>query len=219
MVSKLFTFGSFDDDEGRRREQVTNFIGDFTAFERVPEEESRKARLKFGFTDIEVITADPPYDYSTYEFTVGESLTSKGNIRRNSGEGIIVASIKELLNVAPDEVVTVEDIMGLRVHMMCDPDYLFFVDKNKRENRGAAWQFIEVVGGNISTRAYAVMQLQGKTTKEWWVTISGDPRVIKDAAVFGELLDNTIPDKLPSAIAVMGADGRWTVNEEEASKL
>lgn len=63
----------------------------------------------------------------------------------NSGWGALGKTMAEATGV-PMESLKLQQVVGQRVHMYRDDNHLFFVDKEKQENRGTAWKIIKILG-------------------------------------------------------------------------
>jgi len=64
----------------------------------------------------------------------------------NSGWGALGKSIEKATG-QPLETLKISDLVGQRLHMYRDDNYLFFIDnKTGQENRGTAWKVIKVLG-------------------------------------------------------------------------
>ena len=63
----------------------------------------------------------------------------------NSGWGALGKTMAEATGV-PMESLKLQQVVGQRVHMYRYDNYLFFVDKEKQENRGTAWKIIKILG-------------------------------------------------------------------------
>jgi len=90
------------------------------------------AEMKISQSDIFV--AD-----TTTEISVPHSTSM------NSGWGALGKTMAEATG-QPMETLRLQHVVGQRLHMYRDDNYLFFVDKEKQENRGTAWKVIKVLG-------------------------------------------------------------------------
>ena len=63
----------------------------------------------------------------------------------NSGWGALGKTMAEATGV-PMESLKLQQVVGQRVHMYRDDNHLFFVDKEKQENRGTEWKIIKILG-------------------------------------------------------------------------
>ena len=98
-----------------------------------------RAQIVLQLSDMTISQSDVFIADTSAEISVPHSQSM------NSGWGALGKSIAEATG-QPMETLKLSNVVGQRLHLYRNDNYLFFVDKEKQENRGTAWKVIKLLG-------------------------------------------------------------------------